>query len=275
MFKDILVPMILGELPEAAVSAACTIARVFDAHVDALVGISMITPNAAAWSYYPEGLYATLKESAEATLDEMAAAAEKRLAREDATHEVRRCSSIWLTTNEMTVACAHHVDLVVLGRGVEANDAERRLFGGLLAGSGRPLLLVPEGTPASWSIGHAVVAWKTSREAARALHDALPLLQRATSVDVLQVAEAPDETRDDTLARVDRHLRRHGIEPRLVRVERSERSSAAEILDHAGNSRADLVVAGGYSHSRAREQVFGGVTLSLLESATRPVLFSH
>ena len=64
MFKDILVPMILGELPEAAVSAACTIARVFDAHVDALVGISMITPNAAAWSYYPEGLYATLKESA-------------------------------------------------------------------------------------------------------------------------------------------------------------------------------------------------------------------
>jgi len=280
MFKDILVPVLGDVVPDSAIAVACGIAGPVRAHVEALVGANLVLPNAAVWAYYPEGFHETMKEAAEATVAAAAAAVARRLesaaARTGvASTEVRRCTTIWLTVAEMAAMGARYSDLIVLGRGQQPDDQERRLFAGLLAGSGRPLLLVPPDAGAK--TGHAVVAWKATREAARALHDALPMLRMSSSVELLMVeakgGHGGDSNAEDDLMLA--HLARHGIEARLARSEREGTSTGARILEHASRSGASLVVAGGYSHSRAREQVFGGVTRALFDHASCAVLFSH
>ena len=271
MFRDILVPM-LGELPDAAIRAAGAIAGHDGAHVDVLVGASVVTPNVVAWASCPAPAHATLRAAAEATVDAMAARARERLAREDVTTGVRRCASIWLSGAEMAALCARHADLVVLDRGSTSGEAGRQLFGGLLVGGGRPVLLVPADAPATGRFARVVLAWKPTREAARALHDALPLLWRAREVEVVAISGDEDTTDD---ARLLEHLAHQGVAARMVRRRRDGASSAERILEHVAAVDADLVVAGGYGHSRAREYAFGGVTEALYRDAPCAVLFSH
>lgn len=277
MFKDILVPLLLGENHEAALASACAIASRHQGHVVALVGVSMVTPVATAWAYYPEGVYETMEEVATATTRALADAVEQRLARESATHEVRRSDSLWLTSAELATLHARQADLVVLGVGRPIRDADKRLFAGLLLGSGRPVLVVPAGAPVADTCRHAVVAWKSSGEAARAVHDALPLLHSARAVDVLVIErETGDEPRQDIAGcDIATHLSRHGLAVNVVQRPHTPPSTGQSILAHAQACGADLIVAGGYSRARALEQVFGGVTRTLLEQATVPVLFSH
>lgn len=277
MFKDILVPLLLGENHEAALASACAIASRHQGHVVALVGVSMVTPVATAWAYYPEGVYETMEEVATATTRALAEAVEQRLARESATHEVRRSDSLWLTSAELAALHARQADLVVLGVGRPIRDADKRLFAGLLLGSGRPVLVVPAGAPVADTCRHAVVAWKSSGEAARAVHDALPLLHSARTVDVLVIErETSDKPRQDVAGcDIATHLSRHGLAVNVVQRPHTPPSTGQSILAYAQACGADLIVAGGYSRPRALEQVFGGVTRTLLEQATVPVLFSH
>lgn len=276
MFKDILVPVIAGAVPDAAIQVACDIGEVSHGHVDALVTASMAWSNAAVWAYCPEGFHQTLEHAAATAVAVAAERVEARMGKEMVAHGVRRCSTIWLTTVEMTALCARYADLVVLGRSKAPDIGQRRVFGSVLAGSGRPVLLVPDG---SMSVaGHAVIAWKASREATRALHDALPLLRRAGSVDLLLLAGDERTQEGDTDADANRvlaHLARHGVTASIVEREPGATSTGLRILEHARDSGASLIVAGGYSHSRAREHIFGGVTQTLFERASCPVLFSH
>ena len=276
MFKDILVPVVQGRISDAALLAASKLAEVNRGRVVALVGVSMITPN-AGWDYYPEGVFTTLKESADAAISALTAKLEARLARGTASYEIRRCASPWLTATEMALICARYCDLIVLGRADKVIDADRQLFAGLLTGSGRPLLLVPETGTAADAFERIVIAWKPTREAARAVHDGLPLLRSGRSVDMLMVDNAHERwPKDETEAQaLQRHLQRHGIATRLQLRESGEVSSGQCILDYAAESDAQLLVAGGYSRSRAMEQVFGGVTRTLFERSPLPVLFSH
>lgn len=276
MYKDILLPLVLGEIHEPAVLTACAMGSAFEAHVVALAGVSIIAPSATAWAYYPAGVYATMHESAQATVHELAEAVRTRLARESAAHEVRTSEQFWLTPTEQAIEHARYADLIVLGVGRNSRDAEAKLFAGLLMAGGRPLILVPPEAEAR-EPGHVVIAWKPTREAARALHDAMPLLERARSIDLLMVGgDYKFGPRNDPAnVRVLEHLARHGLDVNLVCRNDVEASTGDTILAHARESGADLIVAGGYSHARAVEVVFGGVTRTLLEHAFVPVLFSH
>lgn len=144
---------------------------------------------------------------------------------------------------------------------------------------GRPVLFAPPGAPTRADFGHVMVAWKGSRESGRALFDALPLLREAKRVTVLTVhpGDSPWPVNSpvpapDLLGL----LHRHGIEARLVEnVSREEPGQwllarATDIDDPA-----DLLVAGAYGHSRLSELVLGGVTRTLLDGMTLPVLLSH
>ncbi|HEY0660313.1 MAG TPA: universal stress protein [Lysobacter sp.] len=277
MFKDILIPLVLGDLQEAAIGQACALAALDDGQVIGLVGASLAIPIATTWAYYPVGTYETMDEAATATVRKLAEAAEQRLGRENVAHEVRVSTKFWLTSAEMSTLHARYADLTVLGVSRPLQDPERRLFGGLLAGSGRPLLMVPASAPAHARFDRILIAWKSSREAARAVHDAMPLLQRAQSVELLMVEHEPvpgphNADADVCLAG---HLRRHGVPVTPVRRSAEHMPAAGVILEHARESGAQLIVAGGYSHSRALEQAFGGVTRHLLEHADVPVLLSH
>ena len=122
-----------------------------------------------------------------------------------------------------------------------------------------------------------MVAWNASREASRAVHDALPLLVAAKEVVILVID--PDDV-GATLGRqpgsgVARHLEHHGASVRVKTVESGRRRAGEVILAEATAESADLLVMGGYGHSKLREALLGGATRTLLADATLPILLSH
>lgn len=146
--------------------------------------------------------------------------------------------------------------------------------GDLVMQSGRPVLIVPPAVT-RLKARNVLVAWKDSREARRAVADALPLLQTADRVLVVQIARKNDlaQAREAVLDVV-RWLKRHGVTADGKTV--SERGRNAHQLDHVATAEdIDLIVAGAYGHSRVREWVLGGVTLNLLLYGDRCALVAH
>jgi nucleotide-binding universal stress UspA family protein len=141
--------------------------------------------------------------------------------------------------------------------------------------AGPPILVVPHAGVFA-SVGQSVlVAWKGTREAANAVRNALPVLRSAQHVSLVEVGEVPDRAAgDDSLMSAKAWLESHGIEARAHR-ELALAGVGAQLLSRAGAIGADLIVCGGYGHSRLREWMLGGVTRHLLEHMTVPVLFSH
>ena len=144
--------------------------------------------------------------------------------------------------------------------------------------SGRPVLIVPKAGNIT-SIGErVVVAWNNSREAARAVFDALPILLKAREVTVLSVEEAakPEVTNEIAGAEIGATLARHGVKVDVQQVKPGARGDAgAELLAHVAALRADLLVMGCFGRSRLREFVLGGASRHVLQNATVPVLMAH
>jgi nucleotide-binding universal stress UspA family protein len=182
--------------------------------------------------------------------------------------------------SETVVRQARHADLIILGQ-VDPNHpplpAGRHLVEDVLLTSGRPTLIVPYIGSFKASGSRALVAWNNSREAARAVNDAIPLLAKATSVTILAVNPRGREpvTDDATIADLIHHLARHGISAKAERTAAANISVSDVLLSYAADISADLLVAGGYGHSRLRERILGSTTHTLLQHLTVPVLMSH
>ncbi|WP_029934598.1 universal stress protein [Sphingomonas sp. UNC305MFCol5.2] len=168
-------------------------------------------------------------------------------------------------------------DLILVGGpdSWEVPWLHRRVLETLLLSTGTPLLIMPAGRPLG-PIHRAVLGWKPSREANRAVHDLVALAEPGAAIDVMLVDEdAKAGTRPDVVE-VERHLNRHGFKPSVHVSPPGDWSSTADMLEHyAVQVGADVLVAGGYAHSRMREAVLGGVTRGLLGQVRLPVLLSH
>ena len=141
--------------------------------------------------------------------------------------------------------------------------------------SGHPALVIPRAGAGALPPRRAIVAWDGSREAARAASDAIPLLQLAELVLVLvdrHRAAAPATSPASELAA---HLPRHEVKAEVRQVASGGAGIADVLLAQARDEAADLLVMGGYGHSRLREMMLGGTTRSILEHMTVPVLFAH
>jgi nucleotide-binding universal stress UspA family protein len=154
--------------------------------------------------------------------------------------------------------------------GVEPDFAERLLLSG-----GRPLLIVPYAGEFGDVGKRALVAWNASREAARAVTDAIPLLREAQGVQI--VAFDPEGAAHGEIpgADIGLYLARHGIKVTVSQQTAPDVDVGNQLLSRAAELGSDLIVMGGYGHSRLRELVLGGVTRTLLGSMTVPVLMSH
>lgn len=177
-------------------------------------------------------------------------------------------------------AQARYADLVVLGQPAPDHplfDTLATLPERVMMESGRPVLIVPHGE-ARASVGKKVlVAWKGTREAARAVADALPLLQSAETVTVLTIGPKtePEGEQDPQASSLIGHLAQHDIRADAVHIDSTDLHAARLILARATALGCDLVVMGGYGHSRTRELILGGVTRAVLHDMTIPVLMSH
>jgi nucleotide-binding universal stress UspA family protein len=170
---------------------------------------------------------------------------------------------------------ARAADMVVLGQPDPDGWSELDAPEDVIFGCGRPVLVAPYVWRFQGPIGDiALVAWNASREAARALHDALPLIAGAVSVTLFSVH--PDSEDNWLLdGEVVRHLARHRVEATEERVSPEGVTVSEAVLSRITDVRADLLVMGAYGHSRLRETILGSMTGDILQRMTVPVLMSH
>ncbi|MGA8010213.1 MAG: universal stress protein [Thiomonas sp.] len=203
---------------------------------------------------------------------------------------VAQCNSIAEGVAQL-VECTRIADLLVIGQPGKGDNSDFSLGSAsqLLVGASCPVLFVPAPASLGTTCGARVlVSWGPGRESARALRDALPLLQRATEVQ-LRAYGAGRAPAEDGLIAACAYLQLHGVKAsysaeRMGDIDFNQRmltptvvdASVAELLlSQAADMEADLIVMGGYGHSRAHEFLLGGVTRSMLSSMTVPVFMSH
>ncbi|HEX6980295.1 MAG TPA: universal stress protein [Alphaproteobacteria bacterium] len=136
-----------------------------------------------------------------------------------------------------------------------------------------PTLIIPHGTGTPETGRRVLIAWKRTREAARAVRDALPILRRAQAVTALTVGPAASD--DGSSAGLAAYLERYGIRAAMRPDYGDESDVGAVVLAHARDLDADMIVMGAYGHSRLREMILGGATAHILANTTVPVLMSH
>jgi nucleotide-binding universal stress UspA family protein len=157
----------------------------------------------------------------------------------------------------------------------DRDDTAQDILEAALFESGRPTLIVPYIQKQGFSAKRVLCCWDGSRPSARAMGDALPILQKAGGVKVLTVSTGKFDERDITGAELATHLARHKLQVELVRIPAADIDVASAILSHAADTDASLIVMGGYGHSKLRELALGGATRGILQAMTVPTLMSH
>ena len=272
--KDILVHLDAGPRAAMRLDVAARLAARHGAHLTGLFVVDIPLPMVVDPAGGGAALASLLEDLRSAALDDASkaeAAFRARCDRDGIPNEWRVEEG---TTADKVTAAARSADLVVLGQPDAAEEPGAALLDDAIFFSGRPVLVVPYAGSFS-AIGRRVlVGWKPGREAARAVHDALPLLAGAELVTVLSVnpGGGPEDLPG---AAICRHLARHDIAAEARGTEAAGLAEGDALLNAAADLGADLLVVGAYGHSRLREIVLGGVTRTLLDRMTVPVLFSH
>jgi nucleotide-binding universal stress UspA family protein len=218
---------------------------------------------------------AAIVEHARETGNAMEEALAKRLRMLDRMVEIRRFDVLSDDVAKIAAREARSADTFVALRPNGAMDPEQ-LVEGVLFGSGRNVYLVPETERPKIAFDRIMVAWNGSREAARALAEAMPFLHKAEKVSVI-VATGEKPTEEEAIVGIDAvtHLRHHAIEASLHRIKCRSSEVGPQLMAEAERRKANLIVMGGYGHMRLRERLLGGVTYSLMHEAPVPLLMAH
>jgi nucleotide-binding universal stress UspA family protein len=275
MIKDILVNLEHNIVGDPARDFAITLAETCDAHI---AGVALAcTPAIPGYALeIPSDIVARMvaesEKAALVAIERFEAAARRSLV----SAEHRLLKTVGLSAPLALSALARRFDLSVFMQ-TEPNGADNDdIIEASLFQSGRPLIVVPYIQKDGLKLDHVVCCWDGSRAAARAINDALPLLVKATTVDLLIVRN--EKTSDHNVIRgaeMATHLARHGVKVGIETVPAADIDVASIILSYAADNAASLIVMGGYGHARLREVVLGGVTRDMLKSMTVPVFISH
>ncbi len=275
MIKDIIVSLAQGGTRDPACEYAVSAAEAFQAQ---LAGI--------AFAYEPiivaGEMTAIPPELVEEQLERNGRAAEASLARFE---EAARRAGISFERHTSTEApggaaylfgeMAKVADLVIVGQPDPENDTYQDLIiETALFETGRPAIVVPYIQKEPFKLDRVMVCWDGSRTAARAVADAMPLLERAKAIDVVTVFEHPPADQRIPGADMAAHLARHGVKVNLEKII-TDIDAGGALLSFAADNAVDFMVMGAYGHSRLREFILGGVTRDILETMTVPVLMSH
>jgi nucleotide-binding universal stress UspA family protein len=273
-YKTILVHLNDKNRAEAILEPAIALATRYNSHLHGLhIEAGSAAPSPVAYA----SLEAAPSPPQSSNSDEIAATFSRMTAKGAF---VAEWEALKVPRFELTSAVLEHgrtVDIIIAGQTNPERDlAPLRNFPERLAlESGRPVLVIPYAGRYS-SIGrNVVIAWKAGRESARAVFDALPLLQGAENVHILEVRGRADEEALAPDTSIAASLARHGIRTAIRTSVAPDISVGDEILSRLADLDADLLVMGAYGHSRMRELVFGGVTRHIARHMTAPTLFSH
>ena len=275
MIKDIVVNLGLGANDPAG-DYAVSVAEAFGAH---LLGIAVsyepIIPGTVMGGVPPEvieGQRAESNKKARAAITRFEQAAK----RAGISMETRVLSTSVSGAADQIGRIGRRFDLVIVGQPKRKDSLPDQVVDeGVLFECGRPVIFVPYIQKGGVKADRVMVCWDGSRTAGRAVADAMPFLKKAKQVEIVIVSNKP--AKDDELPGADlgQHLARHGLKVDIKRITSPDTDVPSTILSYAADSSADMIVMGGYGHSRLRQFILGGVTRGMLESMTVPVLMSH
>lgn len=278
--RDILVHLDATAQGRTRLTLAAELARRHEAHLTALHVVDVALPFVAAADGGGSAMLAELLQSmrkdalAEAATVE--AAFRERLQRDGIAGEWRLVEG---AAPEQVALHARYADLAILGQ--EEPEGDRPAAGAIveaaLFSSGRPILVVPYAGRFETVGRRVLVGWNASREAARAVNDALPLIAGAESATVLAINPRHGSIGhgEEPGADIALHLARHGLKVQVEHSVAPKIGAGDLLLNRAAELPADLLVVGAYGHARLRELVLGGVTRTLLGHMTVPVLMAH
>ena len=276
-FKDIIVYVDGTEASKARVAFAIALAKAQDAD---LIGVAFAPKALLPLSGADVGfadmseVLASVKAQGEAALKGFKASAKEA----GVAAEGRLMQGMSEEFPHDFAAFARQVDLTILGQPRDGDPliGQYALVERCLFASGRPVMIVPAAPAEIVPGGTVLAAWDGSAEAARAFNDALIFLKAAKRVVLLigvldDTGEEHDPPTDDMMA----HLKRHGVSVEVARVRAREGDIGRLLLAEAKDRGAEMIVMGAFHHSRWREFILGGVTLTMLEEATIPLLMAH
>ena len=277
MIKDIIVNLEHRTARDPARDFAITIAETCDAHV---AGVALAyAPDFPGYvmleipSDIVPQMIAESEKAALAAIERFEAATRRSLV----SAEHRLLKAIGTGAPVVLSGLARRFDLSVFMQsepnGVDNDDMiETSLFQ-----SGRPLIVVPYIQKEGLKLDHVVCCWDGSRAAARAINDGLPLLAKATTVDLLIVVNEKTNSAQNEIrgAEMAKHLARHDVKVQIVTIPAADIDVANAILSYVADISGTLIVMGGYGHPKLREVILGGVTRNMLKSMTVPVVMSH
>lgn len=275
MIKDILVHLSPGERRDPGAEFAISVATMFRASITGIAfAYEPIIPP-SIFGAIPAELIAAQKQESVKAAEAAVTRFQEGLRRADMKGGTRLLDASVSASGDLFGRVARVFDLSIVTQAEpESLGAEDLVVEGALFESGRPVLVVPYIQTAPIALDRVLLAWDGSRPAARACADALPLLTRAGRVDVVMVTGEPAKNGKMPGTDIAQHLARHDIKVDVKRI--SDAGGIGEtLLSYAAASGGDLLVMGGYGHSRLREFVLGGATRGILDAMTLPVLLSH
>jgi nucleotide-binding universal stress UspA family protein len=271
-FKTILVHVDAGERWRARLDIALGLAQRWDAHLVALFALSSVR---VPGYVLPEAGTGLAQERAQALGAQLRVEFERLTALAAVTKVEWRASVD--DADEVVPLHARYADLIVIGQtdpdhpaGLEAGFAHR-----VVLAAARPVLVIPYAGRFNGIGKHVLVAWNAGREAARAVTDALPLLQAAQHVTVMCIDPRPALHGEQPGGDIALYLARHGVRAEVANVVGSQIDVGSQLLSCAADLAADLMVMGAYGHARLTQIVLGGTTRTLMRSMTLPVLMAH
>ncbi len=277
--KTILAYLNSARHAKGILETAFALARKFDAHV---IGLHVI-PLVSVPAIVPFEVSGEIIEMQRKVLDDearrIAQAHQEAAAASMLRHEWREVRASHYDVASIVNTHARAADLVIAGQSEASSDTylPTDVTEDLMMDSGRPVLIVPRASENPAATGSRIlVAWNESREATRAVFDAMPFLQAAGDVRIVTVN--PGHGRNDPAlpgAELAATLSRHGIKVEAEVAVAPGQRIADELVSRAKASGCDLIVMGGYGHSRLGELVFGGATREMLRQCPVPLLISH
>jgi nucleotide-binding universal stress UspA family protein len=275
MIKDIAVNLNVGATASPASDFAISVAAAFNAHLTGIAFLQNPVVPVSSVGHVPAEVIVAQQDyqaAIRAVRERFAAAS----ARAGVTANPLTLSASLVGVGEQFGQIARRFDLAVVGQAEPETDAvDRIIVEAVLFDSGRPVICVPYIQKAPLKLDRVMVCWDGGRAAARAIGDAMPLLQRAGRVEVVIVTNERGKQDQIEGADIGTHLARHELNVEVKRIPLGDIDVAAMLLSHAADEGVDFIVMGGYGHSRLREFLLGGVTRSILRSMTAPVLMSH
>ncbi|ANW06097.1 hypothetical protein LMTR13_34315 [Bradyrhizobium icense] len=275
MIKDIVVNLATGNSRDPTTAYAISVARMFDAQIAGIAMCHSPAIVAGGMEAVPADVIESLREESARAANGAIERFKQAAAQAHLPAEAQMVEASIGGTPRIFGHIARTFDLAIVAQtqpeAVTSTDvaAEAAMFE-----SGRPIVVVPSIQKDGIKLGCILVCWDGSRTAARALADSMPFLERAKSIEVINVGNGRREA-EESLAAVGRHLARHGLNCSAKALIADGTDVTNVILSHAADLSADLIVMGGYGHSRLREFVLGGVTRGILDTMTVPVLMSH